>query len=212
MKDMKKKQMKVLAVVCALLALVGLGTAIYAAGFSSTITNTGNKGLVTSWSIKFGNSAFTSGATSADNTLKISEENIAPGSEGSFDILVGNASDVNAEVYIDLYNLRVGDAGNEEALNQDENNFRFYLDAGYTQEISVDETTVAADINAYDIINQTVAAKDGNLSTKIYWKWVGSSKTYTDASGALVSFDNKIAGKSIKVDFSVVVKQTEPTA
>ena len=42
MKDMKKNQMKVLAVVCALLALVGMGTAIYAAGFSSTIDSTGH--------------------------------------------------------------------------------------------------------------------------------------------------------------------------
>lgn len=211
MKDMKKKQMKVLAIVCAVLALVGLGTAIYAAGFSSTITSTGNKGLVTSWSVGFGNTDFTDGKSVTNKTLSISENDIAPGSSGSFDVVVGNKSDVAANVYIDFFNARVGKDNDFSALNQTENNIRFYTDAAFTQEIKITETAVHSELSSFDIVGGNVGATDGSFTKTIYWKWVGSSGTYTDESGVEQSFDNKIAGKDIRVDFSVVVKQVVPS-
>lgn len=211
MKDMKKKQMKVLAIVCAVIALIGVGTAIYAAGFSSTITSTGHKGLVTSWSVGFGNTDFTDGASVSNKTLSISEENIAPGSSGSFDVVVGNHSDVKANVYIDFYNARVGSDSDFNALNQSENSIRFYKDAEYQNEITISETTAPAALTAYDINDGEVAATNGTLTNKIYWRWVGSSETYKDENDVVQSVDNKIAGKEIRVDFSVVVKQVMPT-
>lgn len=211
MKDMKKKQMKVLAIVCAVLALVGLGTAIYAAGFSSTITSTGHKGLVTSWSVAFGTDEFTNGESVANKTLSISENDIAPGSSGSFDVVVSNKSDVAANVYIDFFNARVGSDSNFLQLNQTENNIRFYKDDAYTQEIVINETEVHSDLTSFDIADGNVAAINGSLTKTIYWRWVGSDDTYPDESGVLQSYDNKIAGKEIKVDFTVVVKQVMPT-
>lgn len=211
MKDMKKKQMKVLAIVCAVLALVGLGTAIYAAGFSSTITSIGHKGLVTSWSVAFGTDEFTNGESVANKTLSISENDIAPGSSGSFDVVVGNKSDVAANVYIDFFNARVGSDSNFSQLNQTENNIRFYKDDAYTQEIVINETEVHSDLTSFDIADGNVDAINGSLTKTIYWRWVGSDETYPDESGVEQSFDNKIAGKEIKVDFTVVVKQVMPT-
>lgn len=211
MKDMKKKQMKVLAIVCAVIALIGVGTAIYAAGFSSTITSTGHKGLVTSWSVGFNNSDFTNGESVTNKTLEISKDDIAPGSSGSFDVIVGNNSDVKANVYIDFYNARVGSGEDFSALNQSENNIRFWKDAEHTQEITINETAVHSSLESYDINGGEVAATNGNFSKTIYWTWVGSNATYADESGVVQSVDNKIAGKEIKVDFSVVVKQVMPT-
>lgn len=216
MKDMKKKQMKVLAVVCALLAVLGLGTAIYAAGFSSQITSTGHKGLVTSWSIKFGNSEFTNAQAVADKSLTISDKDIAPGSEGQFDIVIGNNSDVDANVYIDLYNIRVGTGTESEtnvytALNQSEHNLRFYTDDQYTNEIVVGGTSVSSTLTSYDITDG-VASSNGTYNKTIYWRWVGSEETYTVTDGVEQSYDNKIAGKTIKIDFKVVVKQVNPGA
>jgi len=210
MKDMKKKQMKVLAVICAIFAVCGLGAAIYAAGFSSTINSAGHKGLVTSWSVAFGADNYTDEVAQANKTLSISESDIAPGSSGSFDVIVGNKSDVAATVYVDFYNARVGKGENFTALNQSENNIRFYKDADFTSEIAINESTAHTELTSYDINDGSVAAKNGTYTKTIYWRWVGSDVTYTDESGVVQSVDNKIAGQEIKVDFKVVVKQVNP--
>ena len=210
MKDMKKKQMKVLAAISATLATFGIGFAIYAAGFSSTITSTGHKGLVTSWSVSFGSDSYTNDVAQANKTLSISDSDISPGASGSFDVVVGNKSDVSANVYIEFYNARVGKDSSFTALNQTENNIRFYKDSGYSEEIAINNTTVPAELTSYDISDGTVQAKNASYTKTIYWRWVGSSATYTDNDGVVQSVDNKIAGQEIKVDFSVVVKQVNP--
>lgn len=214
MKDMKKNQMKVLAVVCALLALVGMGTAIYAAGFSSTVDSTGHKGVISNWSVAFGDSDFTSGEAISNQTLKLNGDTaIAPGDEGSFTIKLQNASDVPADVYIDLYNLRVGtEADGYNALSQDKNNIRFYKsrtgDAGaytYADEITVSETAAGF----HDITTTVNAGKASAASTSestIYWVWTPSTETET-SDGVTISVDNKIAGKTIKLDFTATLKQ-----
>lgn len=210
MKDMKKKQMKVLAVICALLAIFGLGAAIYAAGFSSTITSTGHKGLVTSWSVSFGNDSYTDAVAQTNKTLSISSTDIAPGSSGSFDIVVGNKSDVSANVYVDFYNVRVGTGENFTALDQSQNNIRFYRDSEYKSEITISEDAVHTELTSYDINDGTVGAKNGTYRKTIYWRWVGSDATYTE-NGVVQNIDNKISGQEIKVDFNVVVKQVNPS-
>lgn len=214
MNDMKKNQMKVLAVVCALLALVGMGTAIYAAGFSSTVDSTGHKGVISNWSVAFGDSDFTSGEAISNQTLKLNGDTaIAPGDEGSFTIKLQNASDVPADVYIDLYNLRVGtEADGYNALAQATNNIRFYKtrtgDAGaytYADEITVNETAAGF----HDITTTVNAGKASAASTSestIYWVWTPSTETET-SDGVTISVDNKIAGKTIKLDFTATLKQ-----
>ena len=210
MKDMKKKQMKVLAVICAILAIFGLGAAIYAAGFSSTITSTGHKGLVTSWSVSFGNGDYTDAVAQTGKTLTIDSNDIAPGSSGSFDVVVGNKSDVKASVYIDFYNIRVGKDNNFTTLDQSQNNIRFYRDSEYESEIIVSDDA-HSELVSYDINDGSVGAKNGTFRKTIYWRWVGSNATYTE-NGIVQNYDNKISGKEIKVDFNVVVKQAIPLA
>lgn len=213
MKDMKKKQMKVLAVICAIFAVCGLGAAIYAAGFSSTINSTGHKGLVTSWSVALGDDAFTDAEAVTNKTLSISNTEIAPGSEGSFTITVNNKSDVAADIYVELYNARVGTGDATIALNQDVNHIKFYLDSEFTQEIAVNETNVSTDLTTYDIKDGSVEASNGTYVKTIYWKWTPTDETYVDeTNGSIQNVDNKIAGQTISVDFSVVVKQKAPTA
>ena len=216
MKDMKKNQMKVLAVVCALLALVGMGTAIYAAGFSSTIDSTGHKGVISNWSVAFGDGEFTNGEAVANQTLKINGDTaIAPGDEGSFTIKLQNNSDVPADVYIDLYKLRVG-TGTEDAgytaLAQATHNIRFYKtrtgEAGaytYADEIAVNET----EAGVHDItttVNAGTADAASTSESTIYWVWTPSTEVET-INGVTTNVDNKIAGKTIKLDFTATLKQ-----
>lgn len=214
MKDMKKNQMKVLAVVCALLALVGMGTAIYAAGFSSTVDSTGHKGVISNWSVAFGDGEFTNGEAVADQTLKINGDTaIAPGDEGSFTIKLQNNSDVPADVYIDLYNLRVGtDTDGYTALVQATHNIKFYKtrtgDAGaytYADEIAVNETEAGVHDITTTVDAGTAAAASTSEST-IYWVWTPSTAT-EESNGVTISVDNKIAGKTIKLDFTATLKQ-----
>ena len=213
MKNMKKNQMKVLAVVCAILALAGVGTAIYA-GFSSTVDSTGHKGIISSWQVKFGDdAAFTDGTAVAHKTLAINGGNdIAPGDSGNFTIKLENNSDVPATVAIDLYKARVGTGDNDAAytaLNQTQNQIRFYKDAGYVNEINILETSANSDLALADLTGNVDAV--GTYEVTVYWKWIGSDQT-TEKDGATVNVDNLIAGKTIKLDFSATLKQVKPTA
>lgn len=213
MKNMKKNQMKVLAVVCAILALAGVGTAIYA-GFSSTIDSTGHKGIISSWQVKFGDDAtFTDGTAVAGKTLAINGSNdIAPGDSGSFTIKLENNSDVPATVAIDLYNARVGTGDVDSAysaLNQAQNQIRFYKDDAYTEEIAINESAANSDLTLADLKGTVNAV--GTYEVTVYWKWISSGQT-VEQNGATVNVDNLIAGKTIKLDFSATLKQVNPGA
>ena len=213
MKNMKKNQMKVLAVVCAILALAGVGTAIYA-GFSSTVNSTGHKGIISSWQVKFGDDAtFTDGTAVAGKTLAINGSNdIAPGDSGSFTIKLENNSDVPATVAIDLYNARVGTGDVDSAysaLNQAQNQIRFYKDDAYTEEIAINESAANSDLTLADLKGTVNAV--GTYEVTVYWKWISSTDT-KEVDGATVNVDNIIAGKTIKLDFSATLKQVKPVA
>ena len=213
MKKMKKNQMKVLAVVCAILALAGVGTAIYA-GFSSTVNSTGHKGIISSWQVKFGDDAtFTDGTAVAGKTLAINGSNdIAPGDSGSFTIKLENNSDVPATVAIDLYNARVGTGDVDSAysaLNQAQNQIRFYKDAACTKEIAINESGANSDLTLADLTGTVEAV--GTYQVTVYWKWISSGQT-VEQNGATVNVDNLIAGKTIKLDFSATLKQVNPGA
>ncbi len=213
MKNMKKNQMKVLAVVCAILALAGVGTAIYA-GFSSTVNSTGHKGIISSWQVKFGDDAtFTDGTAVAGKTLAINGSNdIAPGDFGSFTIKLENNSDVPATVAIDLYNARVGTGDVDSAysaLNQAQNQIRFYKDDAYTEEIAINESAANSDLTLADLKGTVNAV--GTYEVIVYWKWISSGQT-VEQNGATVNVDNLIAGKTIKLDFSATLKQVNPGA
>ena len=213
MKNMKKNQMKVLAVVCAILALAGVGTAVYA-GFSTTVVSTGHKGIISSWQVKFNDdSDFTDGVAVAGKTLAINgDTQIAPGDSGSFTIKLVNGSDVAAKVAIDLYKARVGLGDNDaayEALEQSRNQIRFYSDETHQTEIAVLETAANSDLTQADIQGEVAAG--GTYQTTVYWQWISSSQT-EEVGGATVNYDNAIAGKTIKLDFSATMKQLNPSA
>lgn len=207
MKNMKKNQMKVLAVVCTILALVGVGTAVYA-GFSTTVVSTGHKGIISSWQVKFGDESFTDEIAVADKTLAINgDTQIAPGDSGSFTIKLINGSDVAADVYIDLYNVRVGTGDNYAALDQTRNQIIFCKDENCAEKITVNETDANSVLTSADLIGSVVAG--GTYTTKVYWKWISSTQT-ENVGGATVNYDNAIAGKTIKLDFSATMKQVNP--
>ena len=131
---MKKKQMKILAVISALLAISGLVTAVYAV-YYTTITSTGNKATITSWNVKF-NEVSTSGTTKEAEEIKLRGESpLSPGDKGTFTITLENASDVDANYTIDLYNLKVGD----EILDQQKYKIKFYQTNETGNEINVTE-------------------------------------------------------------------------
>lgn len=206
MNDMKKNQMKVLAVVCALLALVGMGTAIYA-GFGSTVTAEGNKGLISSWSTKF-NDTTSSDETSNSGTITMGDA-IAPGSTGEIPITLENLSDVEAVAWIDLYNATVSETdGTKPAkLNTYAAKFKFckvaFVDDTCADEVDVNGTAAH---NYDEMANATVsnialAAKTGKVTTTIYWKWIGSEMNDGE------SVDNLLAGKKITLDVSATVRQ-----
>lgn len=213
MKNMKKNQMKVLAIVCAILALVSIGTAIYA-GYSSNIVSTGHKGIISSWQVKFGDDAdFTDGVAVAGKTLEINGgKDIAPGDSGSFTIKLENNSDVPATVSIDLYNARVGTGDVDSAytaLNQAQNQIKFYKDATYVNEIAINELAANSDLTQADLVGNISAV--GTYEVTVYWKWFSSDQT-VEQNGATVNVDNLISGKTIKLDFSATLKQVNPSA
>lgn len=207
MNDMKKNQMKVLAVVCALLALVGMGTAIYA-GFGSTVTAEGNKGLISSWSTKFNNTT-SSEETSNSGTISMGDA-IAPGSTGEIPITLENLSDVDAVAWIDLYNATVTDTDdtNPAKLNTYAAQFKFckveFVGDTCAAEVDVNGTAPHdyANMASATVSNIQLAAKTGKVTTTIYWKWVGSEMN-TEGE----SVDNLLAGKKITLDVSATVRQ-----
>lgn len=207
MNDMKKNQMKVLAVVCALLALVGMGTAIYA-GFGSTVTAEGNKGLISSWSTKFNTVTSDKESQNAGNISL--GDSIAPGSTGTMPITLENLSDVDAVAWIDLYNVTVSetDGSSPKPLKSYAAKFLFCKTAfdGDTCKSPIDVTGTTA--HGYDTMAKAtvsginLAATSGKVTTTIYWKWVGSPM---GSDGT--SVDNLLAGKKITLDVSATIRQ-----
>lgn len=187
---MKKKQIKILAVISALLAISGLITAVYAV-FYSSITSTGNKATITSWNVKF-NNVSTSGTTKTVDEIKLrGEKPLSPGDEGTFTITLENASDVDANYTIDLYNLKVGN----EILDQEKYKIKFYQTSKTGSEINVTETS----ITNHDIEGNKIAKKGGKVEVTIYWSWESGN------------YDNELSGKDLTLDLSATLKQNKVT-
>ena len=187
---MRKKQIKILAVISALIAISGLITAVYAV-FYSSITSTGNKGAITSWNVKF-NDVETSGTTKQVKEIKLRGDNpLSPGDEGTFTITLENASDVDANYTIDLYNLKVGN----EILDQEKYKIKFFQTSKAGTELKVTETS----ITEHDIIGDKISKKGGKVEVTIYWAWESGN------------YDNDLAGKDLTLDLSATLKQNKVT-
>jgi len=187
---MKKNQMKTLAVISALLAIAGLITAVYAV-FYSSITSTGNKAAITSWSVKF-NEVSTSGTTKQAKEIKLKgDEPLSPGDEGTFTITLENDSDVDANYTIDLYNLKVGN----EILDTEKYNIKFYQTSKTGTQLNVTETA----ISNHDITGERIARKGGKVEVTIYWVWTSGN------------YDGNLAGKDLTLDLVATLKQNKVT-
>jgi len=187
---MKKNQIKVLALVSALLAISGLITAVYAV-FYTTITSTGNKAAITSWNVKF-NNVSTSGTTKELEEIKLRGDSpLSPGDEGTFTVTLENASDVDANYTIDLYNLKVGN----EILDQEKYKIKFYQTSKTGALINVTETQ----IKNHDIFGDRISKNGGKVEVTIYWVWESGEH------------DNDLSGKDLTLDLSATLKQNEVT-
>lgn len=187
---MKKKQIKILAIISALLAITGVITAVYAV-FYSSITSTGNKASITSWNVKFNNIS-TSGTTKTVDEIKLSGDRLlSPGDEGTFTIVLENASDVDANYTIDLFNLKVGN----ELLNQEKYKIRFFQTSKTGTELNVTESN----ITAHDISGNKISKNGGKVEVTIYWIWESGD------------YDNDLVGKDLTLDLSATLKQNKIT-
>lgn len=187
---MKKKQIRILAIISALLAITGLITAVYAV-FYSSITSTGNKAAITSWNVKF-NNVTTSGTTKTVDEIKLkSDRLLSPGDEGIFTIVLENASDVDANYTIDLYNLKVGN----EILDQQKYKIRFFQTSKTGSELNVTEKNVTN----HDISGNKITKKGGKVEVVIYWVWESGN------------YDGDLVGKDLTLDLSATLRQNKIT-
>ncbi len=181
----------VLAVALSLVTACLLGGTM--AKYVTEVTGTGSA-TVAKWSFKANNETTTFAdiniaSTAYTNINNADKNRIAPGTAGSFDIMLdATGSDVAVGYTIAFTNL-----------SNQPTNLKFYSDKEMTQEITNLSTglTGAIDYNA---------TADAMKTTKtVYWKW-----DYQTASGDTADVEN--AGKDMTFDIKVIGTRKEPVA
>ena len=121
---------------------------------------------------------------------------IAPGTKGSFDISVSNAS---SEVGVD-YTVTLGTITNAPT------NIKFYSDATYATPLTT-STPITGKIKANDSTAKIV---------KIYWAWPYQTGAVTPATGVAAGDTadtaDGVAAKTLTVPVTITGVQTQPSA
>lgn len=192
MKKGSKSSNKKSILVVVLLLLVGV-TAYFAANtYAKYITAIdGNTGQVTvaKWNFKTDNQTQTVEIKLAD-TVDVSTlvaNRIAPGTKGSFNVVLKNTSETGADFTIKL-----------DGIADKPANLKFYRDDTYTNELVPDTTEITGQLKAEDSTGLTVP---------IYWRWV-----YETANGDAADTADGEAGRTLTVGLDIVGVQTAPSS
>lgn len=157
------------------------------ARYTTTVTGDAT-GTAAAWSFKANGQTATMTTINLRDTVArstVTTNEIAPGSEGSFDIVIdANGSDVSVDYTIAFSNL----------LNKP-TNLKFYSDAAHTDEI--------ANLVGYTGLNGTIALGSvGTPVTKtVYWQWAyqtdGGDAQDTADQGKVPTFDINVVGTQV---------------
>lgn len=163
------------------------------AKYTTSLTGSGSA-VVAKWAPKFtsGDAAFTNSTVVSlkDTTIgtnKLTADKIAPGTDGSFSIVVehDSGSDVAFHYTITMTN--------KQGMPT---NLKFYSDAGFTTEITTDE-----------LVSADLMLGDGAATATVYWKWA----TGTTAEDAADTANGVAAGEGT-FDITCTATQIEPVA
>ncbi|MDN4469665.1 hypothetical protein [Gordonibacter sp. RACS_AR68] len=179
----------VLAVALSLVTACLLGGTM--AKYVTEVTGTGSA-TVAKWSFTANGKTDTFGSIDLAKTAytNVAEKKIAPGTEGSFDIVLdASGSDVAVDYTIAFSNLQ-----------NKPKNLKFYSDKDKSTEISDLATALTGTIELKDV---------GTAVTKtVYWDWaIGSSDADNSTDTA-----NGTAAKSMTFDIAVTGTQKTPVA
>ena len=198
------KKRNTLTLIALLFVAVLTGVVIFntVAKYTSSVENSGSL-TVAKWN-------FTTDNALASNTFNISiaptatpstlvANKVAPGTSGSFDIVVSNSSEVGVDVTVAIGAVTGGTlpAG-----------LHFYSDSTYETAVTPGTTTYTGKIAASN------GSTKVSLPTKtIYWKWdyqVGSGETLADNDAADTTAG--VAGASLTIPVTITGTQVEPSA
>lgn len=199
---MKKRNYALVVALLFVTVLTGVVVFNTVAKYTSSVENSGSL-TVAKWNFATDN-ALTSNTfnisiapTATSSTLV--EGKVAPGTSGSFDIVVSNSSEVGVNVTVAIGAVTGGTlpAG-----------LHFYSDDTYTTAVTPGTTTYTGKIAASD------GSTKVSLTTKtIYWKWdyeVGTGDTLATNDAADTTAG--VAGAELTIPVTITGTQVEPSA
>lgn len=174
---MKEKNIILFVLFGMLLCLLGIAGASYSLYKSSPRGKT--LGSIANWNFTVNGSSSTFAINLATNASNTQDNQIMPGSYGSFGIMLdATGTDMDVNYKITFKNLK-----------GKPNNLNFYLDSDYTQLIELDKETISDVIKVGDNMVKTVT---------IYWKWDYNGAGDDNISqGSILSFDIVVVGSQI---------------
>ena len=186
---MKNKRNVFLLIV--LLLLVGLTGGYVASTYAKYASEVkGNQGTVTvaKWNFEEDNAkqTFTVELDETYDASTLIGGKIAPGTSGSFNIRVSNAT---SEVGVD-FTIELNDITNVPT------NLKFYKDASYTTELTPGTSTITGQLERGETA----------LNVPIYWKWA-----YETTDGDEADTADGIAANTLTIDVTIKGVQTEPS-
>lgn len=192
----KKKRNSLLLMVLLLLIVI---TGLYVVGtyskYTAEVSGNGNA-TVAKWDFENDNAITTINIDLEENYDEtiLSNNRIAPGTAGSFDI---NLVNTHSEVGVD-FTVALGSVTNAPT------NIKFYKDSSYTTELTPGTSTITGQLEAEDAVGKTVT---------IYWKWEYETGTVTDgiATGDSADTANGKSGSELTIPVTVKGIQIAPS-
>ena len=178
-----------------LLVLVGLTSGYVAstyAKYTSTISGTGTA-TVAKWAFSTENGTQTI-EIELDSTVDpttLSADRIAPGTAGSFDVVLTNG---DTEVGVDFTVMLTSITGKPT-------NLKFYSDSSYTDELTPGTTTITGQLEAEDATGVTIP---------IYWQW--AYETNAIATNDPIDTTDGEAANDLTIGVTITGTQVAPSA
>ena len=189
-----------------LLLLVGLTSGYVASTYAKyTTTITGNEGtaIVAAWNFQTDNASQTieiDVAGTVDPTTLINDR-IAPGTSGSFNVVLNNTSEVGVDFVVAL-----------QTIDHKPTNLKFYRDAAHTTEITPGTTQITGQLIAFDT-DADPAAAAVQLTVPIYWEW--AYETAAIATNDPIDTANgeaTLANRTLTIGVNITGTQVRPGA
>lgn len=198
-----------LALVLSLISTGLLSTTL--AKYTTTVTGSGTA-VVAAWSFKANNQSASMAEISLSDTLegvtdKLAPKRLAPGTNGSFNIVIdGQGSETSIEYTISFNGIDEGEIPT---------NLKFYSDSTCNNEYEFEGSLVGFQNGRYikDTIEIDGSSKtiDAPITEKIYWKWPYETGTTPEEIVAGDTADTADQDSEVTFDITVTGTQVDPT-